>query len=555
VGSIIPSMKYWHPPHLRLPWIVALLALLSSVLPFLIAIYILAAGATSDQIWLLLRDEQLIASAYYTLKQAGLSAGSIIILAPIFALALAATSQKITRFSFLLRSLIFCLPSVVVASGLVLGWGKNGFATEILRDIGISSPVTFILYSPYAVVLANTLMNLPFASILLYKRLLEIPVSQIQSMRSLGLNKTRTFMIVFWPAIRPSLFYFGGLTFLMSMGSFGALSILGGGPQSRTLEIGIYQAIFYEGNWGQAAVFAVIHAIFCGIVSFLLASRQYRWLSDLSSSSLAAIDIESLRSQLRPKKSLLKFSFTALSLLLDIFIIIPILAIAFQAIHAIFVVNTFSAESLSILAESLLTSLWYATPAAFMAVGAAWSITRAFCRYKTFNQQLSSRLILVASLTAAVVPPMATAFGMLALRSTSVASYLGTPAIIICLYALTLPFLIPIILPTYSARLSPSEHTRILSGIGDKEFILRVEWPSLRSNILVGFGLSLSLGLNEASIVSMLGDPLHPAMTTSMIRMMGNYRFSDSSVASCLLILVTLMVVVKSSKIGSENYV
>ena len=75
-------MKYWHPPHLRLPWIVALLALLSSVLPFLIAIYILAAGATSDKIWLLLRDEQLIASVYYTLKQAGFSAISIMILAP-----------------------------------------------------------------------------------------------------------------------------------------------------------------------------------------------------------------------------------------------------------------------------------------------------------------------------------------------------------------------------------------------------------------------------------------------------------------------------------------
>jgi len=548
-------MKYWHPPHLRLPWIVALLALLSSVLPFVIAVYILAAGVTSDQIWLLLRDEQLIASVSYTLKQAGLSAFLIIMLSPVFALALAAVPQKMARFSFLLRSLIFCLPSVVVANGLVLGWGKNGFATEILRDLGLSSAMTSLLYSPYAVVLANTLMNLPFASILLYRRLLEIPASQIQSMRSLGLKATGAFIVVFWPAIRPSLFYFGGVTFLMSMGSFGALSILGGGPQSRTLEIGIYQAIFYEGNWGQAAMFAVIHTLFCGLLAFVLASRQYRWLAELSSSSLATIDIESAKNQLRPKNSLFKFSLTVLSLMLDIFISIPILAIGFQAIHTIFVAHTFSADSLSTLAESLLTSLWYATPAAFLAIGAAWSITRAFCRYKTFNQQFSSRLILVASLTAAVVPPMATAFGMLALRSTLVANYLGTPAIILCLYALALPFLIPIILPTYSARLSPSEHTRILSGIGDKEFILMVEWPSLRFNILVGFGLSLSLGLNEASIVSMLGDPLHPAMTTSMIRMMGNYRFSDSSVASCLLILVTLMVVVKSSKIGSENHV
>ena len=81
----------------------------------------------------------------------------------------------------------------------------------------------------------------------------------------------------------------------------------------------------------------------------------------------------------------------------------------------------------------------------------------------------------------------------------------------------------------------PFNSLREIQGINNLKWIKDVEWRIIGQTIAIMIAVSIALSLNETAIVSLLGDPISPALTTTMIRLMGHYRFGDSAVASCFL--------------------
>ncbi len=548
----IPEMKLWSHPHPKISWILIGLLGMVGLLPFFAGIFIIALRTPFSSFVDSSQSPLLLAATFFTIKQAALTTIMVGLLSPVFGLGLVFLSPRMLRASFIVRTLIFCLPSLVVATGIILAWGNNGLATRSLENFGIFIPIPALVYSPYAIVLANTLMNLPFASLMIFRSLIDLPGEQIECAVLMGLRPMATYRNIFWPAIKPVLLYFSGMTFLLSLTSFGALSILGGGPASQTLELGIYQSIYLDADWASAAIFSMMHTVLAAFVAIIFVRPQFRWLdSSLSRLPPAALNLEKLKLLISNHVAIRRI-FVSTNFALDLFVLLPIVALVGGTLS--FLDSTHQAPNLEAVLDSLKVSLGYAIPSATSATIIAWLVSRSFCRYKLYEQPKYAMMMLASIFGAAIIPGMAAAFGFLVLRTMLPAYFFGSPAIISLHTTIMIPILVNILLPVYSQKLMPFEGSRVLLGLSNFRWLMALEWRTMKIALASPLAIGLALSINETSVVSMLGDPLHPALTTAVIRMMGHYRFGEASLVASLLIFTSLTtIVLLSPRRGLSN--
>jgi thiamine transport system permease protein len=362
----IQRMRYWSPTAPKISWSLALMAAIVGWAPFIAGLIILTRGSGNAPSDLETLAPGLARAALYTLKQASLSALIVAFFAPFLAIGLFYFPPRARHAAVATRTLSFCLPSIVMATGIVLAWGNNGRATRFFESVGISPPFSMIIYSPYAIVFANTLMNLPFASLMVFRAFSEIPSAQLESSELLGLSFVNRWRYVAWPAIKPAAIYFTGITFLLSLGSFGTLSILGGGPAAQTLELAIFQSIYFDGNWQGAAVFAGAHTMLAGAASALFVIPQYRWLSSSLSDQVKMPASERALSRFIGIPKCGRLFFILVSVVLDLLIAIPVIAILADAGSWALAPGAMAGISALTLLGSVQTSLTIAIPAAIM---------------------------------------------------------------------------------------------------------------------------------------------------------------------------------------------
>lgn len=546
----LSKITYWKAKRSKGGLAFAFLLAGISVLPLVFALTVLFSKTGISSLLTRFTEPELLASLTFTLFQATYSALIVVLFSPLLALALFSLPLWSIRCSMLIRITSFCLPSIVVASGLVIAWGNNGYCTQILRQIGLESPFPKILYSPQAIVWANSLMNVPFCSAILFRRVLELPIEQLRSAEIMGLNPKNVIKFLLWPALRPILLYFGGLSFLMSMGSFGALSILGGGPQAQTLEIAIYHAIYSAADWELAGVLTLIHTLLCGLFAWFTIWSLNRSALAKSSSKVTLTGYSTIRSLLFQSRLMIYMSI-GLTILFDGLVLSPIIALIFEAGRHV-VSGGVTAPS-AVLTSALGVSISFAIPAASLITISAWLLSRAYHRASNQGDKKVANILQLATFSAAVIPPMALGFGFLVLQSSGDFFSARQPLIASALTSAMLPFALSFFMPTYGSRLASGNQSRLLLGLKESTFFSRVEWPALRLSFLIVFALSLALCLNETSIVTILGDATSPALTTTMIRLMNQYRFGDSSLVATLLIFITSIIVLYFYKSEGVN--
>ena len=546
----LSKITYWKAKRSKSGLAIAFILAGISVLPLIFALTVLLSKTGVSSALTRLTEPELQASLTFTLYQAVYSALIVVLFSPILALALFALPIWSMRSSMLIRITSFCLPSIVVASGLVLAWGNNGYFTQILRYMGLESPFPKILYSPHAIVWANSLMNVPFCSAILFRRVLDLPIEQLRSAEILGLNPKNVIKFIIWPALRPILLYFGGLSFLMSMGSFGALSILGGGPQAQTLEMAIYHAIYSAADWELAGVLTLIHTILCGLFASLTIWNLNRSALAKSGSKVTLTVYSNIRSLLFQSRQMIYMSI-CLTILFDGLVLSPIIALIFEAGRHV-VSGSLTATS-AILISAIQVSISFAIPAAILITISVWLLSRAYHRAINQGDKKVANILQFATFSAAVVPPMALGFGFLVLQSRGDFFSARQPLIASALTSAMLPFALSFFMPAYGSRLASGNQSRLLLGLKESTFFQRVEWPALRLSFVIVFALSLALCLNETSIVTMLGDATSPALTTTMIRLMNQYRFGDSALVATLLIFITSFIVLYFYKSEGVN--
>jgi spermidine/putrescine transport system permease protein len=135
--------------------------------------------------------------------------------------------------------------------------GSEGVLNGFLQYLHIThEPVSYFLYSPFAVVLMLTHIYTPFVFLPLYASLEHIPRNLVEASEDLGASPLRTFVRVILPLSLPGLIAGATFAFILSLGDFLA-PLLVGGPSSIMIA-NIVQSLFGSAyDWPLGAAISV----------------------------------------------------------------------------------------------------------------------------------------------------------------------------------------------------------------------------------------------------------------------------------------------------------
>ncbi|HTA56535.1 MAG TPA: ABC transporter permease [Candidatus Baltobacteraceae bacterium] len=155
--------------------------------------------------------------------------------------------------------------------------GSEGVLNGFLQYIHVTKePVSFFLYSPFAVVLMLTHIYTPFVFLPLYASLEHIPRNLIEASHDLGAGSRATFLRVILPLSLPGLLAGATFAFLLTLGDFLA-PLLVGGPSSIMIA-NIVQSLFGTAyDWPLGAAISVSILLLTISLLFFTERLEKRW--------------------------------------------------------------------------------------------------------------------------------------------------------------------------------------------------------------------------------------------------------------------------------------
>jgi spermidine/putrescine transport system permease protein len=155
--------------------------------------------------------------------------------------------------------------------------GSDGVLNAFLQYLHITgAPVSFFLYSPFAVILTLTHIYTPFVFLPLYAALEHIPRSLIEASHDLGASPRATFFRVILPLSTPGLLAGATFAFVLTLGDFLG-PMLVGGPSSIMIA-NIVQSLFGTAyDWPLGAAIAVCILSLTVALLFLAERLERRW--------------------------------------------------------------------------------------------------------------------------------------------------------------------------------------------------------------------------------------------------------------------------------------
>jgi spermidine/putrescine transport system permease protein len=155
--------------------------------------------------------------------------------------------------------------------------GSDGVLNGFLQFLHITKePVTFFLYSPFAVILTLTHIYTPFVFLPLYASLEHIPRNLIEASHDLGASPRATFFRVILPLSLPGLIAGATFAFVLTLGDFlGPLLV--GGPSSIMIA-NIVQSLFGTAyDWPLGAAIAMCILLLTIALLFFTERLEKRW--------------------------------------------------------------------------------------------------------------------------------------------------------------------------------------------------------------------------------------------------------------------------------------
>jgi spermidine/putrescine transport system permease protein len=155
--------------------------------------------------------------------------------------------------------------------------GSDGVLNGFLQYLHITSaPVSFFLYSPFAVILTLTHIYTPFVFLPLYAALEHIPRNLIEASYDLGANPRATFFRIILPLSIPGLLAGATFAFVLTFGDFLG-PMLVGGPSSIMIA-NIVQSLFGTAyDWPLGATIAVCILVLTIALLFFAERLEKRW--------------------------------------------------------------------------------------------------------------------------------------------------------------------------------------------------------------------------------------------------------------------------------------
>ena len=155
--------------------------------------------------------------------------------------------------------------------------GSDGVLNGFLQYLHLTNaPVSFLLYSPFAVILMLTHIYTPFVFLPIYAALEHIPRPLVEASQDLGASPLKTFLRVILPLSLPGLLAGATFAFVLSLGDFLAPLLVGGA--SGTMIANVVQSLFGAAyDWPLGAAISVCILIITIFLLFLSERLEKRW--------------------------------------------------------------------------------------------------------------------------------------------------------------------------------------------------------------------------------------------------------------------------------------
>jgi sulfate transport system permease protein len=168
-------------------------------------------------------------------------------------------------------SLPTAIPTAVAGFALLLLWGKYGMIGKFLSEDHQ------IMFTPYAIILANIFVTFPLAFGVLMSVFETMDRSLEEASATIGATRWQTFWHVTLPSLRGAIVTGALLTFARAIGEFGSTILVSGNLAGSTQTAPLYIfAKFNEGQVEAANAVAIVLALFSfTIFSILFFARDW----------------------------------------------------------------------------------------------------------------------------------------------------------------------------------------------------------------------------------------------------------------------------------------
>ena len=152
---------------------------------------------------------------------------------------------------------------------------SDGIVSSFLRQIGLLSESSTLLYNQTAVVLVSVYMYLPYAILPIFTSIDRFDFSLLEAARDLGATKVQSMVKILLPSIRTGVITAIIFTFIPIFGAY-TVPLLVGGKDSYMIGNIIVDQINKTRNWPLSAAFSLIITIvsMLGVLWMMLSSKK-----------------------------------------------------------------------------------------------------------------------------------------------------------------------------------------------------------------------------------------------------------------------------------------
>jgi spermidine/putrescine transport system permease protein len=202
-----------------------------------------------------LYPETILFSAGIALRVTGLS----LVLAYPLAYLLAYKVKRHRTLAYMAVIIPLWVSYLVRAYAWKIILGQEGILNGLLLASGlIDHPLTFLLYSRWAVILALTHIYTPFTLMPIYAVLEAIPPSLREASQDLYASRWQTFRRIILPLSLPGVLAGSTFAFVLSMGDFLAPQLLGGNDSALMVSNLVWSLFGVAYNWPLGAAISVV---------------------------------------------------------------------------------------------------------------------------------------------------------------------------------------------------------------------------------------------------------------------------------------------------------
>jgi putative spermidine/putrescine transport system permease protein len=189
-------------------------------------------------------------------------------------LAISVTSLRYQIALFIIALAPFWTSYLIRAVAWVPMMGRQGALNTILQKLQlIDEPLDILLFSDFAVTLAMLQLYILFMVAPIFFMLAQIDRSSLEAARDLGANSFQTFREVILPQSLPGIVIGSIFVFVLTMGEFGTVRIIGGGQVSSVGTIVSNQVLSVQFPQAAASAVFLVLAMMAGVFLLLRLSN------------------------------------------------------------------------------------------------------------------------------------------------------------------------------------------------------------------------------------------------------------------------------------------